>query len=113
MPVNNKTDIESAKSELRRGMIEFVVLLIISRGKVYASDILKELKSADLLVVEGTLYPLLNRLRSEGLLDYSWEESKSGPPRKYYSLTSEGKASLTQLKHTWKSLVASVESLLK
>jgi len=108
----SKTEIESTKADMRRGMLEFVVLLIISRGKVYASDILKELKSADLLVVEGTLYPLLSRLKSEKLLEYTWEESKSGPPRKYYTLTPLGKEDLAQLKITWKSLVASVDSLL-
>ena len=94
-------------------MLEFVVLAIIARGKVYASDILKELKSADLLVVEGTLYPLLNRLKTEGMLEYTWEESKSGPPRKYYTLTSDGRENLSQLKATWKSLVSSVDTLLK
>jgi PadR family transcriptional regulator PadR len=112
MPTNAKQDIESAKADLRRGMLEFVVLLIIARGKVYASDILKELKAADLLVVEGTLYPLLNRLKTEMLLEYTWEESKSGPPRKYYSLTAKGRENLAQLKATWKSLVKSVETLL-
>lgn len=113
MPENSKNDIETAKADLRRGMIEFVVLVIIEKGKVYASDILKELKAADLLVVEGTLYPLLNRLKNEGILEYIWEESKSGPPRKYYSLTNKGKNDLTQLKVTWKSLTESVESLMK
>jgi PadR family transcriptional regulator, regulatory protein PadR len=108
----NTTEVESAKADLRRGMLEFVVLLIIARGKVYASDILKELKSADLIMVEGTLYPLLNRLRTQGLLEYSWEESPSGPPRKYYSLTASGKTTLLQLKSTWRSLVTSVEQLL-
>lgn len=108
-----KTELESTKADMRRGMLEFVVLLIISRGKIYASDILKELKSADLLIVEGTLYPLLSRLRAEKLLDYTWEESRSGPPRKYYTLTDFGKENLIQLKTTWKSLVKSVETLLK
>jgi PadR family transcriptional regulator PadR len=103
---------EETKVQMRKGMLEFCTLLIISRGKAYASDILKELKDADLIVVEGTLYPLLNRLKTEGLLDYDWEESSSGPPRKYYSLTTKGKEKLTQLKATWKSLVASITSLL-
>lgn len=103
---------EDAKSQMRRGMIEFCTLLIISRGEVYTSDILEELKKADLIVVEGTLYPLLSRLKSEGLLGYDWKESPSGPPRKYYTLTAKGKEKLTQLKHTWKSLVASITSIL-
>lgn len=108
-----KTDLESAKADMRRGMLEFVVLVIISRGKVYASDILKELKLADLLIVEGTLYPLLSRLKAEDLLEYTWEESESGPPRKYYTLTGTGQENLTRLKITWKSLIKSVETLLK
>lgn len=94
-------------------MLEFCTLLIIEKDKVYASKILTELKAADLLVVEGTLYPLLSRLKAQGLLDYSWEESKSGPPRKYYTLTAEGKKSLTQLKEIWKGLIGSINSLIK
>src|SRR3954467_773458 len=97
-------NIEEIKSAMRKGMLEYCILLIISRGKMYATDILNELKDADLIVVEGTLYPLLTRLKSEKLLDYTWEESKSGPPRKYYTLTSSGKEYLTQLKSTWKLL---------
>lgn len=108
---SKKKDIEQTRSEMRRGTLEYCILLIISRGKIYASDILKELKDANLLVVEGTLYPLLNRLRREELLDYTWEESKSGPPRKYYVLTASGKEYLGQLKHTWKSLVESIHAL--
>jgi len=105
------TDIEQIKSEMRRGVLEYCVLLIIAKGKMYASDMLKKLKDADLLVVEGTLYPLLNRLKTEGLLEYSWEESKSGPPRKYYNLTDAGREYLTQLSATWKSLVESIHAL--
>ncbi len=97
---------------MRRGMLEFCTLLIISGGEVYASDILKELKRADLLVVEGTLYPLLSRLKTDGLLDYDWKESTSGPPRKYYTLTQKGKDKLSQLKATWRSLVESITQLL-
>ncbi|MCK9352184.1 MAG: PadR family transcriptional regulator [Candidatus Paceibacterota bacterium] len=107
-----RTEIESAKADMRRGMLEFVVLLIISREKIYASDILKKLKLADLLIVEGTLYPLLSRLRSEKLLNYTWEESKSGPPRKYYTLTPLGEEDLAQLKTVWRSLIKSVDSLI-
>ncbi len=106
-------DIDTVKAAMRRGMLEFCIVLIISRGKVYASDILKELKEADLIVVEGTLYPLLSRLRTEKLLEYSWQESRSGPPRKYYELTTKGKGSLVQLKATWKSLVESVDILMQ
>jgi PadR family transcriptional regulator PadR len=93
-------------------MLEFCTLLIIGKGEAYASDILNELKAADLIVVEGTLYPLLSRLRSEGLLEYDWKESQAGPPRKYYSLTQKGREKLSQMKSTWKSLLASISSLL-
>jgi PadR family transcriptional regulator PadR len=103
---------EDAKAQMRRGMLEFCTLLIIGKGEAYASDILSELKAADLIVVEGTLYPLLSRLRAEGLLEYDWKESQAGPPRKYYSLTPKGKEKLLQLKSTWKSLLASISSLL-
>lgn len=105
-------NLEKTKAEMRKGMLEFCILLIISRGRIYATDILKELKQADLLVVEGTLYPLLNRLRTEGLLDYSWEESKSGPPRKYYEITAAGTDLLRQLTATWKSLSESIDTLM-
>lgn len=105
-------EFDEAKSQMRKGMLEFCTLLIISRDQVYASDILKELKGADLIVVEGTLYPLLNRLRVEGLLDYAWQESSSGPPRKYYTLTAKGKEKVIQLKSTWKSLVESITTLI-
>lgn len=105
--------IEEAKSAMRKGMLEFCILLIISRGKVYATDILKELKAADLIVVEGTLYPLLSRLKSEKLLEYTWEESRSGPPRKYFTLTEAGREDLSQLKATWGSLVSSITKLIQ
>lgn len=104
---------ENAKSQMRRGILEFAILLIISRGRVYASEILTELKENDLIVVEGTLYPLLSRLRSLRLLEHSWEESKSGPPRKYYVLTDTGKDSLKDLQKTWDSVVSSIKSLSK
>jgi len=95
---------------MRKGILEYCVLLIISRGKIYASDIIGELKSARLLVVEGTLYPLLTRLKNNGLLSYNWVESTSGPPRKYYVLTDEGKAILGQLDTTWQELVYAIEN---
>lgn len=104
---------ESYKNQMRKGILEFCTLLIIEKDKAYASKILTELKLADLLVVEGTLYPLLSRLKVQGLLDYSWEESRSGPPRKYYKLTAEGKKTLGHLKEIWKELVGSINSLIK
>ena len=98
---------------MRKGVLEFAILLIISRGRVYSSEILSELKKSDLLVVEGTLYPLLSRLRGSGLLDHEWEESKSGPPRKYYTLTEKDEDTLVEIKKTWKTLSASIQSLIK
>lgn len=103
---------ENSKAQMRKGLLEFCVLLLVSRKALYASDILEALKDADLIVVEGTLYPLLSRLRTDGLLSYEWRESKSGPPRKYYSLTPKGKSSLKDLVSTWHSLSDSIASLL-
>lgn len=105
-------DIQNARAQMRKGMIEFCTILVISRGPIYASDILDALKKANLLVVEGTLYPLLSRLKSAGLLAYSWEESKAGPPRKYYTLTAEGKLALKNLKHSWQEFSQSIETLI-
>lgn len=103
----------SSQTQMRKGMLEFCTLLIIGKGQVYTPEILAELKNVDLLVVEGTLYPLLSRLRIQGALNYTWEESKSGPPRKYYSLTAQGKKDLEAMKHSWKELSASINTLLK
>lgn len=104
---------EKSRAQMRKGILEFAVLLTIAQGKVYASEMLDKLKAADLIVVEGTLYPLLSRLKQEGLLTYSWAESPAGPPRKYYELTAKGRATLVQLTGAWKSLAASVASLIK
>lgn len=106
-------EVQTIQTQMRRGVLEFCILLIINKEPVYVSDILKELQKADLLVVEGTVYPLLNRLRSEGLLAYSWKESKSGPPRKYYSLTHTGAQYLEKLTDIWSNLTESITSLIK
>jgi PadR family transcriptional regulator PadR len=106
-------DIENNKAQMRKGILEYAILLTIARGEIYASDILKELKQDNLIVVEGTLYPLLSRLKSEELLKYSWKESTLGPPRKYYGLTEKGKKFLEQLNETWEDLSKSIESLIK
>lgn len=98
---------------MRRGVLEMCILAIIQRrGEAYASDILDELKQARLLVVEGTLYPLLTRLKNEDLLAYRWEESRSGPPRKYYQITQAGLSMLDELRTGWQQLTGSVESVL-
>ncbi len=96
--------IENTKVQMRKGILEFCILGIISRGEVYASDILDALKNANMLVVEGTVYPLLTRLKNAGLLTYEWKESSSGPPRKYFTLTQEGKTAFEDLKQTWNEL---------
>lgn len=110
--MNEETIIENTKAQMRKGSLEFSIMLIISKGEIYASDILKELKKADLIVVEGTLYPLLSRLKSSELLQYTWKESESGPPRKYYTMTDKGQKNLEQLKLTWSKLTKSINSLI-
>ena len=101
---------ENTQTQMRKGILEYCVLLIISKGEIYASDIISELKSARLLVVEGTLYPLLTRLKNNGLLSYNWVESTSGPPRKYYVLTEGGRDMLKQLDNTWSELASAIET---
>ncbi len=113
MTTLNKINLEKTKSQMRKGILEFCILLVISKGKVYASDILRELKKADLIVVEGTIYPLLTRLKNSKLLSYNWEESKSGPPRKYYLLTPKGEKFLKGLMGVWSGLDKSINSLIK
>ena len=93
-------DIENSKAQMKKGILEYCILAVISKGEAYASDILEEMKKSKLIVVEGTLYPLLTRLKNDGLLSYNWVESKSGPPRKYYQLTKEGESFLQELKTT-------------
>ncbi len=97
---------------MRKGVIELCILSIISNKELYTSNILSSLKEAQLLVVEGTIYPLLTRLKNDGLLSYRWEESTSGPPRKYFSITDDGKEVLESLTVTWKQLSDSVFSLI-
>lgn len=103
---------EAMQLQIRKGLIEFCVLLAIKKKtKVYTSEILEMLKKSNMIIVEGTLYPLLSRLKTQELVDYDWEESRSGPPRKYYSLTKKGEEQLGLLKKTWSSLINSIESL--
>jgi|TARA_B110000037_G_scaffold187298_1_gene217800 PadR family transcriptional regulator PadR len=100
--------IENTKAQMRKGVLEFCILSILQDGDAYTSEIISHLKSAKLLVVEGTVYPLLTRLKNAGLLSYRWEESTSGPPRKYYGLTETGKLFLKELTTTWGDLVEAV-----
>ena len=94
---------------MRKGILEYCILSIISRGEIYASDIISELRKARLLVVEGTLYPLLTRLKNNGLLSYNWQESTGGPPRKYYILSPAGLEVLNRLDKTWEELAYAVQ----
>ncbi len=100
--------IENTKAQMRKGVLEYCILSILSDGEAYTSDILVTLKDAKMLVVEGTIYPLLTRLKNAGLLAYRWEESTSGPPRKYYALTETGTLFLTELNTTWSTLLKAV-----
>jgi PadR family transcriptional regulator PadR len=105
-------NLENTQVQMRKGILEFCILHIISRGEVYASDMLDELTAAKIIVVEGTLYPLLTRLKNAGLLEYKWVESKSGPPRKYYTLTDKGSKFLGSLAETWDDLVHSTQMII-
>jgi len=102
--------IENTQTQMRKGVLEYCILSTIAKGEIYASDIIAELKKAQLLVVEGTLYPLLTRLKNNGLLSYNWVESTSGPPRKYYVLSEEGIKVLEQLDKTWHELAFAVQT---
>lgn len=104
-------NIENTKAQMRKGILEYCILGILSSGDSYTSDIIEELKKAKLIVVEGTLYPLLTRLKNAGLLEYRWEESNSGPPRKYYSLSENGLSFQRDLKQTWEGLSQAVNHL--
>jgi PadR family transcriptional regulator, regulatory protein PadR len=106
-------NIENTKAQMRKGILEFCILSILSGDDAYTSQIIDRLKEAKLIVVEGTLYPLLTRLKNSGLLTYRWEESNSGPPRKYYKLTAKGNEALEELKTTWQELNSAVNTLIK
>lgn len=101
----------NVKSQMRKGILEYCILLILEREPAYATDIIRILQDAKLIVVEGTLYPLLTRLKNMGLLAYEWVESTQGPPRKYYTLTSEGKAFLKDLGEAWNGIEETINHL--
>jgi len=98
-------------SAIRKGLLEFLILRIVSSDKVYVADMLKRLGSTEFATQEGTLYPLLSKLRREGLVDYEWQESDAGPPRKYYRLTAKGRSTLADLNEYWKEINATVSQL--
>lgn len=109
---NIEINSENIKSQMRKGILEYCILSILARNEeAYASSIIAELKAAEMIIVEGTLYPLLTRQKNQGLLKYRWEESKQGPPRKYYTLTEKGLLTLKELDNVWKELVESIEKI--
>ena len=105
--------IEDRFAAIRKGLLEFLILKIVAAEKVYAADILKVLSATDFATQEGTLYPLLSKMRRDGLLDYEWQESEAGPPRKYYELTAKGNSQLGELNEYWKQLNLTITQLGK
>lgn len=106
-------NVENTQAQMRKGILEYCILAILNKREAYPSEILEEMKEAKLIVVEGTLYPLLTRLKNAELLSYRWKESQSGPPRKYFSITASGKSFLEQLNQTWSELTTAVENIIK
>ena len=105
------SNVDNIKSQMRKGALEYCILSMLKGGDAYASLIISSLKDARMIVVEGTLYPLLTRLKNQGLLNYRWEESTQGPPRKYYSLTAKGHEALVEMDTAWNETVACVEAV--
>ena len=104
---------DNTRSQMRKGVLEYCILCILAKHEAYASSILEELKKANMIVVEGTLYPLLIRQKNQGLLSYRWEESTQGPPRKYYCITERGRAQLAEMHTAWQEIVDAIETLKK
>ena len=102
---------DNVRAQMRKGVLEYCILCILSRKEAYASSILEELKAVGMLVVEGTLYPLLIRQKNQGLLSHRWEESPQGPPRKYYVITDKGRDQLSEMDAAWQEMVQSIETL--
>jgi PadR family transcriptional regulator PadR len=102
---------DNIKAQMRKGILEYCILSILSKNDAYATSIINELKGAHMIVVEGTLYPLLTRQKNQGLLNYRWEESSQGPPRKYYSLTERGRQLLQELDVAWTEIVNTIEQI--
>lgn len=104
-------DLSDKFAAIRKGLLEFLILKIVAANKVYAADIVRRLSETEFATQEGTLYPLLSKMRRDGLLDYEWQESDAGPPRKYYELTAKGKSQLGELSDYWKHLNATIAQL--
>ena len=102
---------ENVRAQMRKGVLEYCILSILNKREAYASAIIEELKSVGMIVVEGTLYPLLIRQKNQGLLSYRWEESTQGPPRKYYVISDKGREQLTQMDEAWDDLVTSIQTI--
>lgn len=104
-------NVDNIKAQMRKGILEYCILSILSKEDAYVSNIINELKDSEMIVVEGTLYPLLTRQKNQGLLSYRWEESTQGPPRKYYAITDKGKAVLEELDAVWSDLVRVIDNI--
>lgn len=104
---------DNIRSQMRKGVLEYCILSILAKREAYASSIIEELKAANMIVVEGTLYPLLIREKNQGLLSYRWEESPQGPPRKYYMITEKGRALLQEMDNAWNEIVTTIDTLKK
>ncbi|MCR5325820.1 MAG: PadR family transcriptional regulator [Bacteroidales bacterium] len=108
-----ESNADNVRSQMRKGVLEYCILCILDKHEAYASNIIEELKKADMIVVEGTLYPLLIRQKNQGLLSYRWEESTQGPPRKYYCITDKGREQLADMDFAWQEMVKAIETLKK
>lgn len=108
---NVQTNADNIRSQMRKGFLEYCILSILSKKDAYPSSIISELKDVNMIVVEGTLYPLLIREKNQGLLSYRWEESPQGPPRKYYSITDKGRETLAEMDSAWKELVETISQI--
>lgn len=108
-----ESNADNVRSQMRKGVLEYCILCILDKHEAYASNLIEELKKADMIVVEGTLYPLLTRQKNQGLLAYRWEESTQGPPRKYYTITDKGRTQLAEMDAAWQEMVNSIANLKK
>ena len=111
LPKQQTMNLENTQAQMRKGILEYCILLIISRQVAYVSDIIHKLKDSRIIVVEGTIYPMLTRLKNAGLLAYRWEESPQGPPRKYYSITDKGRSCLSELENSWNEMTQAIQQL--
>ena len=109
----NVNNAENVRSQMRKGVLEYCILLLLAKEDAYASSLIAKLKEANMIVVEGTLYPLLIRQKNQGLLQYRWEESPQGPPRKYYSITEKGREQLAEMDGAWQEIITTIDNIRK